>query len=76
MNLDSIALEDARRIIAAGEAKATEIGQPSNIAGDICQPIQINVGGGAHSLEHVDKVLGSDVASRTGRERAAAEPGD
>ena len=29
---ESVSLEDARRIIAAGEAKAGEIGQPSNIA--------------------------------------------
>jgi uncharacterized protein GlcG (DUF336 family) len=28
----SLALEDARRVIAAGEAKAREIGSPSNIA--------------------------------------------
>ena len=31
-NVQSVSLEDARRIIAAGEAKAVEIGQPSNIA--------------------------------------------
>lgn len=30
--LQSIALEDARRIIAAGEAKAKQVGQPMNIA--------------------------------------------
>ncbi|GLY38357.1 ATP--cob(I)alamin adenosyltransferase [Amycolatopsis sp. NBRC 101858] len=29
---ESVSLEDARRIIAAGEAKADEIGSPSNIA--------------------------------------------
>ncbi|MBW0088791.1 heme-binding protein [Pseudonocardia sp. KRD-184] len=29
---ESVSLEDARRIVAAGEAKADEIGQPSNIA--------------------------------------------
>jgi uncharacterized protein GlcG (DUF336 family) len=29
---ESVSLEDARRVIAAGEAKADEIGQPSNIA--------------------------------------------
>jgi uncharacterized protein GlcG (DUF336 family) len=28
----SVSLEDARRVIAAGEAKANEIGQPMNIA--------------------------------------------
>jgi uncharacterized protein GlcG (DUF336 family) len=28
----SVSLEDARRVIAAGEAKAIEIGQPMNIA--------------------------------------------
>ncbi|MDN5855883.1 MAG: heme-binding protein [Actinomycetia bacterium] len=29
---ESVSLEDARRVVAAGEAKAGEIGQPSNIA--------------------------------------------
>ncbi|MFH8379111.1 heme-binding protein [Streptomyces cyaneofuscatus] len=29
---ESVSLEDARRVIAAGEAKADEIGSPSNIA--------------------------------------------
>lgn len=29
---ESVSLEDARRIIAAGEAKADEIGSPSNVA--------------------------------------------
>jgi len=29
---ESVSLEDARRIVAAGEAKADEIGSPSNIA--------------------------------------------
>ena len=32
LKLQSVALEDARRVIAAGEAKAREIGQPMNIA--------------------------------------------
>ena len=32
LQLKSVALEDARRVIAAGEAKAREIGQPMNIA--------------------------------------------
>lgn len=32
LKVESVSLEDARRIIAAGEAKADEIGQPSNIA--------------------------------------------
>jgi uncharacterized protein GlcG (DUF336 family) len=32
MNVQSVSLADARRIIAAGEAKAAEMGQPSNIA--------------------------------------------
>lgn len=32
LKYESVSLEDARRIIAAGEAKAGEIGQPSNIA--------------------------------------------
>lgn len=32
LKYESVSLEDARRIIAAGEAKADEIGQPSNIA--------------------------------------------
>jgi uncharacterized protein GlcG (DUF336 family) len=32
MNVQSLSLADARRVIAAGEAKAAEIGQPSNIA--------------------------------------------
>lgn len=31
-SVETVTLEDARRIIAAGEAKATEIGQPMNIA--------------------------------------------
>ncbi|MGH3692649.1 MAG: GlcG/HbpS family heme-binding protein [Pseudonocardiaceae bacterium] len=30
--LESVSLEDARRVIAAGEGKAAEIGSPSNIA--------------------------------------------
>lgn len=30
--IESVSLEDARRIIAAGEAKAREVGQPMNIA--------------------------------------------
>ncbi|HEY0693547.1 MAG TPA: heme-binding protein [Kribbella sp.] len=30
--LGSVSLEDARRVIAAGEAKANEIGQPMNVA--------------------------------------------
>ena len=30
--IGTVSLEDARRVIAAGEAKAKEIGQPSNIA--------------------------------------------
>ncbi|MEU6031524.1 heme-binding protein [Streptomyces tauricus] len=29
---ESVSLEDARRVVAAGEAKADEIGSPSNIA--------------------------------------------
>ncbi|MFI7327369.1 heme-binding protein [Streptomyces rubiginosohelvolus] len=29
---ESVSLEDARRVVAAGEAKAAEIGSPSNIA--------------------------------------------
>ncbi len=32
LTLNSVSLEDARRVIAAGEAKAAEIGSPSNIA--------------------------------------------
>ncbi len=32
LQLQSVSLDDARRIIAAGEAKAREIGSPSNIA--------------------------------------------
>ncbi|MCU1408258.1 MAG: cobalamin adenosyltransferase [Microbacteriaceae bacterium] len=32
MNVQSVSLADARRVIAAGEDKAAEIGQPSNIA--------------------------------------------
>lgn len=32
LQITSVSLSDARRIIAAGEAKATEIGSPSNIA--------------------------------------------
>ncbi len=31
-SVETVTLEDAQRIIAAGEAKATEIGQPMNIA--------------------------------------------
>jgi uncharacterized protein GlcG (DUF336 family) len=32
MNVASVSLEDARRVIAAGEAKAAGLGQPSNLA--------------------------------------------
>lgn len=32
MTQESVSLEDARRVIAAGEAKAQEIGSPSNLA--------------------------------------------
>lgn len=32
LKLQSVGLEDARRIIAAGEAKARDLGQPMNIA--------------------------------------------
>jgi uncharacterized protein GlcG (DUF336 family) len=32
LQVQSVALEDARRVIAAGEAKARDIGQPMNIA--------------------------------------------
>lgn len=32
MHIETVSLEDARRVIAAGEAKAAELGQPSNIA--------------------------------------------
>jgi uncharacterized protein GlcG (DUF336 family) len=32
ISVPSLSLDDARRIVAAGEAKAAEIGQPSNIA--------------------------------------------
>jgi uncharacterized protein GlcG (DUF336 family) len=32
VQIDSVSLADARRIIAAGEAKAREVGQPMNIA--------------------------------------------
>jgi uncharacterized protein GlcG (DUF336 family) len=32
MNVQSVSLANARRVIAAGEDKAAEIGQPSNIA--------------------------------------------
>jgi uncharacterized protein GlcG (DUF336 family) len=32
LQVQSVALEDARRVIAAGEAKARELGQPMNIA--------------------------------------------
>lgn len=30
--MDSVSLEDARRVIAAAEAKAVEVGQPMNVA--------------------------------------------
>ncbi|MER6600375.1 GlcG/HbpS family heme-binding protein [Streptomyces parvus] len=32
IKMESVSLEDARRVLAAGEAKADEIGSPSNIA--------------------------------------------
>ncbi|MFF3891552.1 heme-binding protein [Streptomyces sp. NPDC001914] len=32
LKTESVSLEDARRVVAAGEAKADEIGSPSNIA--------------------------------------------
>lgn len=32
INLVSVSLEDAQRVIAAGQAKAAEIGSPSNVA--------------------------------------------
>ncbi|MFI2082809.1 heme-binding protein [Streptomyces rubiginosohelvolus] len=32
ISTESVSLEDARRVVAAGEVKADEIGSPSNIA--------------------------------------------
>jgi uncharacterized protein GlcG (DUF336 family) len=57
LHQESLSLEDARRLIAAGEAKAKEIGSPSNIA---------VVDAGGHLIAHVrmdDAWIGSiDVA--------------
>ena len=48
--------------------------QPAHLVGGGEQLCHVDAGRNPHALQHVDHVLGCDIAGRAGRERAAAEP--